>query len=333
MEFRDREKQRQSKLGVEFFENDVLGGNYRKTSRFFCLNEWRKNLCKPYREPAIQYFRNRGITWHDGGNEIRKNDLPSNHLCCSQSCCVNFNFPFMNDKIGLKDFLNNLGYSVKEVLPIILDKDENEPIHNHIGFEWIGEKNYLRERVKKNAQRTRGEYFTSADFIIRFRQEDDTVRILLGEWKYTENYPKDRCIRYSRSKTDRLNEIYRPTLEAHNCQIHIDSNKYEDLFYDPFDQLMRLQLLATKMEEEREMQADIVSTIHIAPKANKEFNRRITSPGLCEYGDTVHTIWEALISNDRFKGFYLEDMLSIYCEAYQDDAVRKYMQIRYGNMR
>ncbi len=333
MGFRDREKQRQYSLGSELFEGDPFQGNYRDKPRFFCLRNRRKNICKSCRESVIQYFRNRKITWHDGGEETRKHDLPSNHLCCSQSCCVNFNFPFINDKIGLKAFLNSLGYSVKEVLPIILDKDENEPIHNYIGFEWIGEKNYLREKVKKNAQRTRGEYFTSADFIMRFRQEDDAVRILLGEWKYTENYPKDRCIRYSRSKTDRLTEIYLSTLQAQNCQIHIDSNKYEDLFYDPFDQLMRLQLLATKVEEEREMQADIVSTIHIAPQANKEFNRRITSPGLCEYGDTVHTIWEALIPNDRFKGFYLEDILSKYCEAYQDDEVRKYMQIRYGNMR
>jgi hypothetical protein len=333
MGFRDREKKRQSSLGSKFFENDTFQGKYRNIPRFFCLKDNRKNLYKAHRHTAVQYFQNRNITWHDGGTGRRKHDLSSNHLCCSQCCCVNFNFPFMNDAIGLKSFLKSLGYSVKKVLPIYLDKYENEALKNYIGFEWIGEKNYLNERIRKNAQRTRGEYFTSADFIIRFQQEDNKIRILLGEWKYTENYTKGKSIRYSRAGTDRLNKIYRPFLKAQNCQIKISNRQYHHLFYDPFDQLMRLQLLSTEMEKAGEMGADIVSTIHIVPKANKEFNLRMTSPGLKKYGKTVHEIWSALVPDDRFKGFYLENILNDYCRAYQDKKTSNYIEKRYGNMK
>lgn len=332
MGFRDREKKRQHTLGSEFFESDPFNGNYRNIPRFFCLKDRRKNICEPFRDPAIQYFRNREITWHDGGTKIRKNDLPSNHLCCSQSCCVNFNFPYIDHAEGLKTFLQHLGYSVKEVLPIVSDKDENEPFKNYIGFEWIGDKNYLNEKVQKNAKRKRGEYFTSADFIIRFRQENNEIRILLGEWKYTENYNSNKCIRYSKNGTDRLADIYQESLKSQSCQIQINQSKLESLFYDPFDQLMRLQLLASAMEEQREMRADIVSTIHIVPKANKEFNLRITSPQLSKHGSTVHKIWETLVCDDRFKGFYLEDIINHYCKSYHRDDVRQYIKRRYGKM-
>lgn len=335
MGFRDREKKRQYALGSDFFEDDPFGGNYRNQPRFFCLSDRRKNLCKPYRESAILYFRNRNITWHDGGTAICKRDLPSNHLCCSQNCCVNFNFPFMNDANGLRSFLRLIGYSVSEVLPIEFDICEDEPFKNYIGFEWIGEENYLGEHVKRNAQRTRGEYFTSADFVIRFRQEDGKIRVVLGEWKYTEYYQINKSLRYSKNKTDRL-KIYQQPLEAEHCQIKIDKGDYEHLFYDPFDQLMRLQLLATKMEEHEEMGANIVSTIHIVPKVNNEFVSRITSPRLSQLFDnakTVHDVWNKLVPNDRFKGLYLEDILPYYGKSYEDEGIQQYVRNRYGNMK
>lgn len=332
--FRDREKQRQSDL----FGNDSLGGFYGDIDKplSFCLREGRNNLFISHRDSAIQYFCNRKIPWHDGGTKIYKHDLPSNHLCCSQSCCVNFNFPFMNDNEGLKRFLISLGYSVKEVLPVYLDDDENESFQNYVGFEWIGANDYLNElATRRTSRRTRGEKFTSADFIMRFRQNDDKIRILLGEWKYTEEYTKctNKSMRHSKYGTDRLDKIYRQILESTKCQIIIEHDEHEHLFYDPFDQLMRLQLLSTEMEEAHEMDADIVSTVHIVPKANEEFNTEITSPELRKYGDTVHSIWGKLVDEDRFRGFFLEDILPEYCKSYHDDGIRKYIQHRYGNMK
>jgi len=55
---------------------------------------------------------------------------------------------------------------------------------------------------------------------------------------------------------------------------------YNALFFDLFYQFMRLQLLAQEMELSREMDADVVSVLHICPKANREFRDRVTSPHL-----------------------------------------------------
>ena len=56
---------------------------------------------------------------------------------------------------------------------------------------------------------------------------------------------------------------------------------------------MRQQLLAHEMERAKELGADIVSLLHIAPKHNKEF-QRVTSPELSTIGDSVIDVWKKL---------------------------------------
>ncbi len=327
MSFRDREKIRYKEIENDIFENDPFFGVYGKTPRTFCLLDSRKNINSEYREIAIQYFRNRKIPWHDGLMEFKNNDLPSNHLCCSQSACVNYFMPFMNDKNGLKLFLIGLGYSVNEVLPIELDNIKNENIHNYVGFEWIGEKNYLNEKMRSKI-RSRGKYFTSADFVFRFKQNDKKIRIVLGEWKYTEYYTINKNMRFSKNKTDRY-KIYYDYLRYKNSHFNIEENEFKHLFYDPFDQLMRLQLLAQEMEKNKEMNSDIVSTIHIVPKANREFNYKITSPNLSKYGSSVHEIWEKITKKDKFKGLYLEEIHPLFSNAYSNRVAGIYIDKRY----
>ena len=102
-------------------------------------------------------------------------------------------------------------------------------------------------------------------------------------------------IRISRYGTDRL-DIYRPSLEAPGCQIALNGASKEALFFDPFDQLMRQQLLCSAMEREGEMGADVVSLLHIVPAANREFLGRVAGipdnpedilSGQLEYGKPV----------------------------------------------
>ena len=54
-------------------------------------NHAEENLHPAVGAKALRYFRSRKIRWHDG-----KGAAPSNHLCCAQSCCVNFWFPFVH---------------------------------------------------------------------------------------------------------------------------------------------------------------------------------------------------------------------------------------------
>ena len=74
---------------------------------------------------------------------------------------------------------------------------------------------------------------------------------------------------------------------------------YSDLFYEPFYQMMRLQFLAWRMEQENELGADMGSVLYILPRANNDIDR-VTSPNLRPLGYTVFEIWGNL-AKDRSK--------------------------------
>jgi len=332
MGFRDREKRRLEPLKDDLFSDPASEpGLYGRQRRAFCLHEHhsQENLHETIRDDALRYFATRGIRWHDGIDLA-----PSNHLCCSQSCCVNFWFPFVRAPQELAAVLREIGYDVAEVLPFCGDESLEDGAPPYVAFEWIGEKNYLGEHrlgmPASDHERTRGAGFTSLDFAIRFRRGDGRIQILAGEWKYTEAYAS-KSKRHS-GKTDRLEEIYRPHLAHPDCQIVTGTVELDALFFDPFDQLMRQQLLCSAMERENEMGADVVSLLHIAPKANGELLSRVTSPRLQEIGNDVHGIWTRLTSSDRFKGVYLENLLPVVCGNAPTQGTAEYLQRRFGGM-
>ena len=228
MGFRDREKRRLVPLKPEF-----------------CLRDDRasENLHASIRDVAVDYFRERDILWHDGIG-----GGPSNHLCCSQSFCVNFWFLFREAPGPLAAVLRGLGFDAAEVLPFELGRIGPGGRPGYMAFEWIGERNYLGEglggKAVRDDARSRGHHFTSLDFACRFRRSDGLIQIVSGEWKYTEYYSNEQDMRFSDNGTDRL-KIYKPSLDAADCQIVLDGLQQEALFFDLFDQLMRQQLLCS----------------------------------------------------------------------------------------
>ena len=308
-------------------------GVYGGTRRPFCLHEdlAEENLHAGIRAAALAYFAERKIGWHDG-----KGDLPSNHLCCSQSCCINFWFPFVQAPQQLAVVLRDLGYDVAEMLPFEADRPLADGSRPYVAFEWIGQQNYLGElshgKVAPDEGRTRGAGFTSLDFCFRFRRSDGHVQIVAGEWKYTEYYPYSN-LRFSKSKsgTDRLADIYGNHFGLPNCQI-LKKAPVEAFFFDPFDQLMRQQLLCSAMERHQEMGADIVSLLHVAPTANKELMNRVTSSQLTRFGSNLHGIWTTLVAKERFKGVAVEALLPLICANAPTPETRDYLELRYGGM-
>ena len=265
MGFREREKKRLVPLKEELFSAEACkAGIYRRKRYDFCLRNdcASENLHGHVRENALRYFEKRNIPWHDGIG-----GGPSNHLCCSQSSCVNFWFPFGQSPEALTAVLRELGYDVAEVLPFEADTMPPDDENRYVAFEWIGKRNYLKEhirgRVAQDTERQRGQNFTSLDFAFRFRRSDGLIQIVAGEWKYTERYSNGQCIQRSRSGTDRLEEIYAPALDAPDCQIALNGLRREALFFDPFDQLMRQQLLCSAMERHGEIGADVVSLLRV----------------------------------------------------------------------
>jgi hypothetical protein len=320
--YRDREKAAQAAAKAGLFTPEAAGedGLYApdpaaEARRFpFCLREDRseENLHASLREDALAYFRQREIAWPDGlpDGSGRVRTKPSNHLCCPQAQCVNLLFPYRRDPEALARLLRHLGLPVARVLPVPCDGDASD---GHLGFAWIGARNYLGEhlrgRVARDDLRSRGHLFTSADFLVRFEHEDGAVEVRLGAWKYTEEYRRKGSMAYAWGtasqddgstwrvpKTSRV-DIYRRSLDASGLAA---GRHPDELFFDPFDQMMRLQLLAWEMEQARELGADRVGTVHVAPAANAELMQSITSPGLQGLGETIHAVWSRLAPAGRF---------------------------------
>ena len=264
-------------------------GPYRGKYRPFCLPVDRadENLFRGIRAGALDYFKRKRIKWHDG-----RDSNPSNHLCSSQVQCVNFLYPFADKPEALCTLQRPIFPDIESIVPM-------EGDGQLVSFEWIGLCNYLGEKIRQNSSRTRGANFTSADAAVMFRRQDGTRQIVLIEWKYTESYSRT-WLGISKSGTDRR-EIYRRLYDGPGCPVEkAKSPGFSDLFYEPFYQFLRQQLLAHEMEQARELGCELVTVLHIAPASNRDFHK-VTSPGLQQLGDSSIEVWKGLVRpRERF---------------------------------
>ena len=89
-----------------------------------------------------------------------------------------FLFPFAQaSEECLVELLRPLYPTIKSIMPM---DDLN------LTFEWIGQENYLGEKLR--GARTWGANVTSADATVMFEHQDGSRQIVLIEWKYTESY-------------------------------------------------------------------------------------------------------------------------------------------------
>lgn len=162
--FLKSEKPQQAEFKVKspyFSDAARADGLYADSPRPFCLPlaHAEENLMPAIRSTALDHFAMNEIKWHQG-----QNGKPSNHLCSSQVCCVNFLFPFADKPDALAALLRPLYPTLKRMIPIECGL--------YVTFEWIGQKNYLGEKISRNGKRTRGANFTSADAAVRFEHQD-----------------------------------------------------------------------------------------------------------------------------------------------------------------
>lgn len=299
--FLKSEKPQQSKFKLEsgdFSDAARKDGLYAGHFRPFCIpvEQAEENLMPEIRRTALDHFASNEIKWHQG-----QNGKPSNHLCSSQVCCVNFLLPFADKPEALAALLRPVYPTLERMLPIECGL--------YVTFEWIGQANYLGERISRNGKRTRGANFTSADAAVRFECEDGLQQIVLIEWKYTESYGS-ASLGAAKSGTDRTATYY-PLYQQDDCPL--DKNllpSFNGLFHEPFYQMMRQQLLAHEMEKAHELNANRVSVLHIAPAANVCFSR-VTAPALQHLGSSVTQIWSRLVPKPgRFISIYTETLFS-----------------------
>lgn len=330
--FRDREKEKYTnpEFKKALFSKDAQArGTYKGHEYDFCLADAhsRENLHQSVRDGAIEYFLSRHSQWHDGK---QSRTLPSNHLCCSQSCCVNFLFPMQSNGRLLTAVFRAIYPEMKTPLPMVEGDVGDDGGHPYLSFEWIGLRDYLGETERKPGRRTRGANYTSADFAFRFRRTDDRIQIVVGEWKYTEYYGHED----KGTNQIRLNNYTRSFNRSPGVFVYKDQGLYRSLFFEPFYQLMRLQLLAQEMETNHEMGADLVTVLHIHPAANEEFTKRVTSKYLSDRfrGQGVMDTWKQLVDRTKFATVSVEHLLQLIARARSlaDPAWVDYLQTRYS---
>jgi len=329
--FRDREKEKYTnpEFKKALFSKDACArGTYKGHEYDFCLADAHsaENLHQSLRDEAIEYFSSRNIQWHDGKDSRM---LPSNHLCCSQSCCVNFLFPMQSNHKLLANVFKAIYPELGTPLPMVEGDISATGGHPYLSFEWIGLIDYLAETRRKPGRRTRGANHTSADFAFRFRRTDGQTQIVLGEWKYTEYYGHED----KGTNQVRLDNYAEAFGRSPGVFTRKDPALYRSLFFEPFYQLMRLQLLAQEMEAKHEMGANLVTVLHVHPAANKEFTERVTSEYLSASfpGQGVMSIWKQLVDQTRFTTISVEHLLQLIGKARSlaSPAWVDYLQTRY----
>jgi len=90
-------------------------GDYKGKLRPFCVptGHAEENLIPDARQAALEYFAAKNIRWHDG-----QDGKPSNHLCDSQVCDVNFLFAFANRPEALAALLRPFFPELRRAVPI-----------------------------------------------------------------------------------------------------------------------------------------------------------------------------------------------------------------------
>ena len=68
----------------------------------------------------------------------------------------------------------------------------------------------------------------------------------------------------------------------------------DELFYEPFYQLMRLRLLADRMVKDRELDIYEAKVVVVVPEGNSTYRERITSPPLARRFPQLKTVSDVM---------------------------------------
>lgn len=268
-----------------------------------------ETLYPPVRDEVLAVFRERDVAWHEERTKAygERPPGPSPNLMDSQTFCLNF-------WEGLAaESSEGLLAALRGLVPA---RGVEAPVDRVLEPEWIGLENHLAERGRK---RRRGQYATSADLLFAWRDEHGRHGLLL-ESKWSERYDTT-SLRHTPWGTDRA-AIYRPAVERFQPL----TVAFEPLMVDPFDQLLRLQLLGAAMEACGELGFETVSVGWVAPAANEHLWSELTAPLV---GGTVPEAWRGVLTRpERFTHASYEALYEL--AAPHAPAWAAWMSTRYG---
>lgn len=274
MIYKETERDKVIALGSSFFKSPV-GGLFRKIPRPFVLKNPEFNLFDQIRQDTIDYFHKNKIVWWDG------KPLPTGHLLSSQISCLNHLFFLRNDKEAALKILQNLNADFVDVCADFED--------GYIGFEVVSNGSYLGETSSGKAQ-TRGANCTSVDAVMTgILKSGKKIQVLI-EWKYTEAYGKT-CLADGSSgvtRKSRYNHLITDPNSPIDCKVALDN-----LYYDPFYQIMRQTLLAWQMVKHKKDELNTDDWLHfdVIPENNLHLRYKVQAPGLLQTG--IEDAWKS----------------------------------------
>lgn len=303
MNYREEQRQRAIELRDELFK-DPGDGFYKKIKREFVLSNPDLNIWTGIREDAIDYYQQYNIAWWDSGNE------PTGHLLSSQIACLNHLYFLRQREDAATLVLRNINSKIQKALK--LDT-------GFVEFEKVGTK-----RLGGEKQLKRGANCTSIDALMLGEDLYGKKILYLIEWKYTETYAKESKLKGESGQ--RRFDAYKELLEDNECPIEI--NNFEDLYYEPFYQLMRQTLLGWQMVNRKEYGTNNWTHIHVIPNQNIELKEKITSPNL--QGNNIEEAWRNVLKEpNKYVSIDPKKFLSPVQECIDTKAFLNYLNTRY----
>ncbi|MCE1164516.1 MAG: hypothetical protein LWX07_03835 [Bacteroidetes bacterium] len=281
-------------------------GRFEGIKRNYVLIRPNFNLWHGIRYEALRYFDNNNIDWWENDS------MPSGHILSSQIQCLNMLYPIQKDRNAALRVLRNID-------PEFSDAELMDD--GYVEFEYTGEKNYLGE-----ISHTRGKNSTSIDAVMKGTKKSGERILIAIEWKYTECYKgaKNKLNEIGKGETRR--KIYFPFISDEdtpfkNCET-------EDLFYEPFYQLMRQTLLAKEIAGSREKGISDYLHLHIIPKENLDLINCFTSPGLS--GKTITEAWKNVLKEpEKYRNIDTKEFIKPIFENGEYKELKRYLDYRY----
>ncbi len=278
-----------------------------------------ENLYPTLRGPrgALDFFRDRGIKWwtsaRSGDRPIGSGyEGPTRNLASSQVACVNFLLPLATVPDALTAFLRAVHHAIdpaadNDVLGVVTITDRDGKT-SPVEFEWVG----WSEPLEGGAI-TRGANQTSVDALVIGRTTAGN-RAYLFEWKYCEEYrrPDDKGLG-SPGQTRRRR--YQHLFDRRDSPFN-NVAPFDEFLFEPFYQIMRLQLLAKRMVHEGvgpDLPISDARVIVMCPEANHEYREVVrTTPLGLRFSElkTVEDVLKATLKTpDSFSIVAPEDVL------------------------
>lgn len=279
MRYIESERNKSERALKEILKKDG-GGIYKGKPRPFVLKVPEFNLHKSVRKNAIAYFRENNIQWWSGNSE------PTGHLLSSQVACINHLFFLREDESASLKILQGINPGFTKVF--------RDFEGGFIGFEVVSRDSYLNEVDPGKAQ-TRGANCTSIDAMMTGQLDGNKIQILI-EWKYTESYPNSYKGDGKSGKTrkSRYNDLI-----ADSASPFLKNTNLDQLYFEPFYQLMRQTLLGWQMTSKSHRQNELKASdwlhLDLIPENNLELRYKVPAPKLPQ--GNLENAWKSVLKN------------------------------------